>query len=109
GVAKAAVLGRCLLEHGRSFRRLRLAREAPLELVQVVVVVPRDEADEVPDRHPPAGGMDAAPIQVLGAEAVEELHGLVAPRAKVLKGLARVVALLLPLDGPAVGLGGAKA
>src|SRR6202022_3388113 len=70
---------------------LGLARERALELVEVVVVVPGDEADEVLHGHAAAGGVDAAAVQVLRAEAVEELHGLVAADAKGLQGLTGVV------------------
>ncbi len=45
---------------------LGLARERPLELIEVVVVVPGHEAHEVLDGHAAPGGVHAAAVQVLG-------------------------------------------
>src|SRR5207249_10964187 len=58
------------------------ALERALELVQMVVVVPRHQRDEVVDRDGTAAGVHAGALPLLGGQRAEQRERLVAARAK---------------------------
>src|SRR5215470_1239062 len=83
-----------------------LAVEGALELVEVIVVVPGQQLDEVLDGHFPPRGVDAAALPLLRLESAQEAQRLVAPRLEGGERLLSVVALVLALHRPTVGLHG---
>src|SRR3972149_11590630 len=89
-------------------RPVRFAVGGALELVQVVVVVPRHETDEVPHRQPPGAGMRPGALPLLGFERRQELERLLAPAPEARERLARVVPQVLAVKGPGVGVDGEK-
>ncbi len=70
---------------------LGLASERPLELIQVVQVVPGHERDEVADGEAPAGRVHAPTLPAGGRQPPQVRERLLAPAAEVAQGLRRVV------------------
>src|SRR5439155_23477362 len=85
---------------------LGLAVQCALELVEVVVVVPRHERHEVVDRDRAARGVNAGARPLLGREGPEQGERLVAPLPEGAERLLHVVPEILPLLGPTIGRGG---
>src|SRR3989442_7792421 len=83
-----------------------LALQRALELVEMVVVVPRHERDEVVDRDGAARGVDTGALPLLGRESAEQRERLVATRAEGRQRQRRVVPEVLTLLGPAIRRGG---
>src|SRR4029078_11082136 len=54
--------------------------ERPLQLIEVVVVVPGDEGGEMVEVEAAAHGVDAAAVPVRGRQLAHEGEGLLAPR-----------------------------
>ena len=69
-----------------------------------VTAVPGHQRDEVLDGHAAAGGVDAAPLPLLGLEPAQESEAFLPPPPERGERLSRVVSQVLPLGCPAVGL-----
>src|SRR5688572_28913607 len=84
---------------------LRLALQRALDLIEVVVVVPRHERQEAVESDPAAHGMEPALVPLGSGELAEDLQRFLTTLAERRQRLRGIVAQVLALLGHAVGVG----